>query len=150
MLPIAKIVQRFKDIIVAAMPEIEDRIYLNRTLPLSAEQNQVPAITISQGAENPITNASDFEYAGWLADVEVSIVASGGDEQAIVDELNTYRGKILAAVLASGNLSLPFVLEIGIGPVVAPVTDGTSSTITKELQTGYQILYRVPRNNYDV
>lgn len=152
MLAIEAITRRIHSLAVQALPEFENRIHINRTSRLSTNRDELPAICIEQGSEAPETNLSDWQFAGWVCNVDILLTVAGADEDQLVTDLNTLRLRILQALMAGGaRLGLDdLVVETQPGSVSKPVSDSDGSVIVKDLLTNWQIAYRIPRNNYDV
>lgn len=152
MLAIEKITEQVRDLVLSAVPEFADRVHLNRSKSYNYERSLLPASNVIQGGETPASNLTDYDFTGWIGNVSIHFTAAGEDDHEIIKELNSFRLRITNAILAQPRLNLDFVTEMAPADVGAPTTisDIDSSVIVKELQTAWQIAYRVPRQNYNV
>lgn len=152
MLPIEAITQRIYDLVSVEFPEFAGRVHLNRTVPLSDEQGEVPGIVVNQGDDSPNADVSTLDLAGWVATITITFVIAGtsNEEKELVQRLNGLRQRAHLAIMVDRKLGFDWVVETAPGQAQQILSDQGSSSIIKELSTAWQSAYVADRRNPDV
>lgn len=115
-------------------------VYTHRRESLSAEQDELPAISIDYGEDSPTTGVvSEFRS---VLTVEARVKVQASTPEDLHDKLFELRGDIHIAVMANmGDLGLAFVIATLYGSVSAPEISAAGSQLTAELLSTWQVHY---------
>lgn len=152
MLPIEAITRRVHDLLAIEFAEFAGHLHLNRTIPLSQDQGEIPGIIVNQGSETPANDLTTLDRAGWTMNFSVTFSLSGqsADESTLVSDLNQMRLRTSRVIGADRSLGLRYVMDSVPSTAEEIITDVSSSVLIKELTTNWQALYICDRRNPDV
>jgi len=144
---------RAEQILQAAVSAIADEtdlaasVYGHRYLSLSPDDQELPAICVNDGPDQPVAESgySNLAYVDSQLRLDISIYAQGDTQQAVADELYRLRSVVHRAMLVSPrDLGLSsFVMGIGYGGADKPdyTTDG--SPLAGRMDCSFVVLYRM-------
>lgn len=150
MLPAQAIIEAIGALVRDEFSEYADRVYVNRSVALSEDQNDLTGITIRQGADEPFDSASTFDSMGMSLAVDVSFLDVSNDEAELVGRLNALRLRLHRRMIARHALGLPWVSVIVSRGAAEPASSNVASEIAIELLTRWGVLYTMDRANPDV
>lgn len=115
-------------------------VFTHRRESLSAEQDELPAISIDYGEDSPTTGViSEFRS---VLTVEARIKVQAPTPEDLHEKLFEQRSEVHVAVMANnGSLGLPFVIATLYGGADAPDVSSAGSQLTAELLTRWQVHY---------
>lgn len=119
-------------------------IFAHRTLSLAENQDELPAVTVNFGEDNP---ANDYdEMAGEIGStLEVFTVPylTSDDEPSLKVALLAARTEVHKAIDPTATLDLPFVLKVEYGGAVAPEADYTGELAAGSQQSRWLVTYHM-------
>lgn len=115
-------------------------VYTHRRESLSAEQDELPAISIDYGEDSPTTGViSEFRS---VLTVEARAKVQATTAAELHDKLFELRAEFHIAVMPNnGNLGLPFVISTLYGGAGAPDISAAGSQLTAELLCNWLVRY---------
>lgn len=133
-----------------ALIEAEDGIaaavYSHRTLPLNAEDQELPAIVVNKGSDEPGSEFgySDMAFVDSVAELQITLYAQGDSQEQVDSELDRLRVAVHAALLqAPRTLGLSFVMGIRYGGAQAPEYSDEGSPLAGRRVCAFSIHYRM-------
>lgn len=146
--PAALLIRRVGELLEQAAPNA--KVFLHRTLPLSDEHQELPAVVVSMQSDEILSAASTMDDLGSLLSFDVSVIDSGSDEQTLIESLLELRTAVHRAVMVPDALGFPWAIEVGYLGTSSPVSDNSGGRVAKELTTRWQIAYRMNRFDPDI
>lgn len=120
-------------------------IYAHRSLSLSEDQGELPAITVNFGEDDPVSDlgTDNLAFIDSLLAITITGFAVDPDEPVTRKALLSQRRYIHAAIMADQTLGLSFVIGARYAGAGAPELDSSSEIIAGSLESRWQILYRM-------
>lgn len=143
---------RSEQILQAAVTAIEAQsgiaasVFAHRTLPLNAEDQELPAVCVNHGEDDPAEDGgySNLAYIDSATQLRVSLYAQGSTQAEVAAELDRLRVSVHKAMLAAPRtLGLSFVMSIGYGGAGAPQYSVEGSPLAGMRECGFSVLYRM-------
>ena len=144
---------RAEQILQAAASTIADEtdlaaaVYPHRTLSLSANDQELPAICVNDGPDQPLAESgySNLAFIDSNFQLDISIYAQGETQQQVADELYRLRSVVHRAMLASPrDLGLPsFVMGIAYGGADKPDYATDAAPLAGTMDCSFTIMYRM-------
>jgi hypothetical protein len=139
---------REEQIIQAAKAAIEAQsglaaaVFAHRTLTLSADDQELPAVCVNNGTDEG--EYLDLAFASGVADLVFTIYAQADTQQELAAELDRLRVCVHKAMLASPRtLGLSFVMGIGYGGAGAPEYSDEGSPLAARRDLSFPVSYRM-------
>lgn len=120
-------------------------IFTNRTLSLSEDAGELPAVTVNFGEDTPDDEdgAENFSFIDSTLEVETAIYVRGDEEVDVRSALLAQRARIHVALMADQTLSLAFVIGIYYRGADPPEFDSESGHIAARLVCRWAVKYRM-------
>lgn len=105
--------------------------------------NNLPALSVMQGADTPISDlaASEFNYVTSDLQIVVSAYVSGNNSP-YTTTLNAIRKEVVRAVMVNENLLLPFVLLIVPNGAGQPELSAEGESVIAKMDNFFIVRYR--------
>jgi len=145
---VEQIVDKVQAILQASALFAEISVLQHRSLSLSNEDQELPAVSITLGSDDPLdddgqTNLNVFDS---LQALIFRIVAAGDDqdtEEHIIATLQGLRRAIHVALMADDGLGLAFVIGTRYGGADAPHIEAQQERLVGTLDCRWSVHYRV-------
>lgn len=123
-------------------------VYQHRVLSLSSEAQELPAVSITFGADDPFDQdgSENFNYFDSQQQLIFRIVAKGDDqddEEHVIAKLQDLRRAIQVALMANDQLGLAFVIGTRYGGADAPLLEAGDQYLVGVLDCRWLVHYRV-------
>jgi hypothetical protein len=121
-------------------------VFLHRTLPLNAEDQELPAACINAGADTPTGEEGydNLAYIDSVCELGITLYAQGSSQEEVASELDRLRVLTHKAMLASPrDLGLTFVIGIRYGGAAAPEYSDSGSPLAGKREVSFSVLYRM-------
>lgn len=118
------------------------KVYAHRRLTLLADQDELPAISVDFGEDNPAQELTGA-YFDSLLSCQITAVAAAREEADLKTELLDLRRQIAIALMADRTLGLAFVVNTHYGGTEAPQIDASVDPIVGELVSVWNVYYRM-------
>ncbi len=120
-------------------------VYAHRALPLSEDESELPAVSVTFGEDAPDAQISQLIYS--TLDVQTTAYCAGDDEAAVRTALLELRAQIHIAVMTSTRLGLSFVHLVNYGGAAAPeieIGERTFGALRSSWRVRYEMDYDDP------
>jgi hypothetical protein len=143
---------REEQIIQAAKAAIEAQsvlaaaVFTHRTLTLSADDQELPAVVVNNGADAPPDGdgVTNLAFIDSVLELQISLAAQGDTQQEIASELDRLRVAVHKALMtAPRTLGLSFVMGIRYGGAEAPEYSTTGSPLAGKRACAFSFHYRM-------
>lgn len=141
-----QIIRAAAAIIRARVEPIGYHVYTHRRLSLDPESDEMPAISVDYGPDEPVDEETTHFIDSELT-VIVTAIAAAGEEESVREQLLAMRRETHVALLADDSLGLDFVVQTSYGGAGEPAIDVQGSQILGELPTSWVVYYRMNRND---
>jgi hypothetical protein len=128
--------------ITAVVEPLGVRVYAHRRLSLAVDQDELPAISVDFGEDNPAQELTGA-YFDSLLSVQIAAIAAASEETDLKTELLDLRRRIAVALMADRTLGLAFVVNTHYGGTEAPQIDASVDPILGELVSVWNVYYRM-------
>lgn len=128
--------------ITAAVQPTGVKVFAHRRLTLLADQDELPAISVDFGEDNPAQELTGG-YFDSLLSCQITAVAVAREEADLKTELLDLRRRIHVALMADRTLGLSFVVNTHYGGTEAPQIDASVDPIVGELVSVWNVYYRM-------
>jgi hypothetical protein len=131
---------------VEAVPDVGAAVFLHRTLSLSADDQELPAICINAGADEAIADSgyTNLAFIDSQCEVVVTLYAQAQTQQEVAAELDRLRVVVHKAMLAAPRtLGLTFLLGIAYGGADAPEYSTDGSPLAASRVCNFAVQYRM-------
>lgn len=132
---------------IEAMTDIGAAVFKHRTLSLSAEDQELPAVCVNTGADNPIAEGgyTNLAFIDSRLELKISIYAQGSTQEDVDAELVRLRVVTHKALLASPrDLGLPDIVQtIGYGGAEEPEYSTEGAPLAGRLNAMFTVDYRM-------
>jgi hypothetical protein len=120
-------------------------IFPHRSLSLSEDQGELPAIAVNFGDDDPASELGNDNLAFIDSLLSVSIIGYSvdPDEPSVRRALLNQRRYVHAALLADQSLGVGFVIATRYGGAGAPEFDSTTQKIAGSLESRWRVFYRM-------
>jgi hypothetical protein len=120
-------------------------VFRDRVLTLTEDAQELPAISVSLAADQPIDamGVTNTAFIDSLVEFDVWIYAAGSDETACRAALVELRRQVHIAVMATLNLGLTFVLGPRYAGADRPAISGEGKRVVGALCTHWRYDYRM-------
>lgn len=131
---------------IAGQSDVAAGVFAHRTLSVSADDQEMPAICVNDGTDQPLAESgySNLAFVDSNLRLDISIYVQGETQQQVADELYRLRSVVHRAMLADPRtLGLSFVMGIGYGGADKPdyATDG--APLSGSMDVSYSVMYRM-------
>jgi len=143
---------RAEQIVVAVVAALDAAVgiaatnYLHRELSLSDEDQELPALCVRNGQDQPLSDlgAVNFAFIDSLLEVRVAAYAKGATEIDVATELARMRAVTHRALLGTDRtLGLSFVIDTRYGGADRPEFDSNVSRIGGMQESVFFVHYRM-------
>jgi hypothetical protein len=131
---------------IEAQPGIAAAVFAHRTLTLSPDDQELPAVCVNNGADAATEEGgySNLAFIDSVVDLVISIYAQADTQQELATELDRLRVAVHKAMLASPRtLGLSFVMGIGYGGAGAPEYSDDGSPLAARRDLSFPVSYRM-------
>ncbi len=121
-------------------------VHTHRTLPLSAEDQELPAVCVNQGDDAPLDDAgySNLSFADSRSELKMVLYAQGSSQQEAYTDLVRLRTAVHKAMLAAPRtLGLDFVMGIAYGGASEPEYSTEGSPLAGRMECAFAVQYRM-------
>jgi hypothetical protein len=126
---------------IASQTDVGAAVLPHRTLSLSQDDQELPAICVRQGPDEPLQQnlaVIDSELT-----LKLSVYASASTEPELMAELSRLRAVVHRALLGDPTLGLTFVLGATYGGADRPEIDGGASRLAGQQDSTFAVQYRM-------
>lgn len=148
--PTTAIIRKVSDLLREGIPDVRDKVFPYRTLSMSEEMREIPAIVVTMGQDDPDPTFNTQELIGSRLTVFTSIADAGSDEQELAESLVEFRRLVHSVLMAEGALGYDWVVGVGYGGAAQMSTNSPGAKVQKELTLRWQVLYVCDRVNPNV
>jgi hypothetical protein len=130
---------------IQAQSGLAAAVFAHRTLTLSADDQELPAVCVNNGLDTPLGDLgySNLAYIDSVLELSVSLYAQAETQEELAAELDRLRVAVEKAMLASPRtLGLAFVQGIGLGIASAPDYSGAGSPLAARRDLSFPVSYR--------
>lgn len=122
-----------------------ENIFAHRSLSLSEDQGEMPAITVNIGEDSPVSDQGNdnLAFIDSLLTVEIVGYFIAPDEADVKRELFRQRRYAHVALLADPTLGLPFVMGTQYGGASKPEIDSSTQQCAGSLEAPWRVPYRM-------
>jgi hypothetical protein len=142
--------QQIVDAVVALLQAnsiLQASVVSYRALTLSEFEGELPAVNVSVGADDPISEigVTNTAYVDSLLELLITAVAMGSSEDELLPQLQELRRQIHVALYGAGvDLGgLSFVMGLRYGGAEAPIVNIDGDRIGASLLTRWRVHYRM-------
>lgn len=130
--------------IQAAVPSTI-KVYAHRRLSLGEDQDELPAISVDFGGDEPLDDdgASNMAFIDSLLTVNVVAVLAAGEERDLKTDLLDMRRKIHVAMMTDRTLGLAFVADTRYQGAEDPEFFTENEALLGSLSTSWAVHYRM-------
>jgi len=130
---------------LAASSSLGAAVYTHRRLSLSDEDQELPAVSVNYGSDDPLSDlgVTNIAFIDSLLELAVTLVARGDSEQDVLDELLRLRAAQHVALMADRSLGLAFVIDTRYGGAAAPDVDVSLNRPAGALTCRWLVHYRM-------
>jgi hypothetical protein len=132
--------------LIAAYSGLGAAVLTHSTLPLNAEDQELPAVVVNNGADEPTADGgySNLHGIDSLAALSITIYAQGSTQAEIAAELDRLRVAVHKALMASPQtLGLSFVIGLQYGGAGAPEYGSEGAPLAGRRELMFSVLYRM-------
>jgi hypothetical protein len=134
-------------VIRARVEPMGAHVYTHRRLSLGPESDELPAISVDFGADDPVDQVSPSHLDSVLT-LEVAIVVAEADEESLKRNLLQWRREVHVALMADRKLGQPsFVVGTAIAETDAPEYDTSGELLVGSVLTRWPVMYRSPHED---
>jgi hypothetical protein len=117
-------------------------VFVHRSLSLSENQGELPAVTVNVGDDTP---AEEYFTLAGLIGSQLAVLTSGyvlgTSEAAVKRELLRIRTEIHKAIKTTEVLGLPFVVKLDYGGAAAPELNSENEVIAGTQESRWLVTY---------
>lgn len=131
---------------IAAQSGIAASVRTHDSLPLSAEDQELPAVSVNQGEDSPTDDDGfgNLAFIDSLSQLKLVLKAQGSTQQEVATELVRLRVVTHKAMMASPRtLGLSFVMGIQYGGASEPEYTTEGSPLAGRMECAFSVLYRM-------
>lgn len=130
---------------LAASTTLGAGVYLYRELSLSDADQELPAVCIRPGSDEPLSDftSTNLRFIDSLLEVRLVALAAGSDERSSAEELLRLRVETHKALLADTTLGLSFVIDCRYGGAAAPDMEQATGGNGASVEMTFRVLYRM-------
>lgn len=131
---------------IAARSSLGATVFVHRDATLSAPDNELPAICVQAGADQPIggeTGATNLAFYDSAFEIVCVAIAVAVGESELIDELFRLRSEIHLALRADTSIGLAFVMDTQYMGAAVPTIDAAAENMVGRLETYWRVLYRM-------
>lgn len=126
------------------------RAYSHRRLTLSGDYDELPAITVDFGEDQPVDGPGSSELEGLIVSlltVNVTAIVADPDEHQLRRRLLELRADVHRALMSNLDLGLAFVLDTHYGGASPPEFDVAGDQLVGELTSQWGVRYEMQLDN---
>lgn len=128
--------------IAAVVEPLGVKVYAHRRLSLAADQDELPAISVDFGEDNPQQELSGAIFDSLLS-CQITAIVARPEEPDVKTELLDLRRRIHIALMADRTLGLSFVINTHYGGTEAPELDVSGDAVVGWLTSVWNAYYRM-------
>ncbi len=130
---------------LAASATLRAVVFTHRQLTMSADEQEVPAVSVRMGSDTPISDAGveNFTYIDSLLEISVEAYARDVDEVALLTQLVELRRQIHITLQADITLGLPYVSDVRYGGALEPALSADAEFMAGSLSSRWLVRYRM-------
>jgi hypothetical protein len=132
--------------LVAAWPSLGAEVHKHRTLTLSADDQELPAISVNNGDDDPLgeRGVTNLAFIDSVTQLKFTLCAQGRDQEEVAAELDRMRVVLHKAMMQSPQtLGLSFVMQIGYGGASEPEYSSEGSPLVGKRECAFSVMYRM-------
>jgi hypothetical protein len=131
--------------LLQASVDLDAAVFTHRTLALSDEEQELPAVCVRLGSDSPMTDvgASNLKFLDSLLTVNVVAYAQANSEEEVGEELMRLRSQVHQILLANRTLSLSFVIDTRYQGADAPDIEAIGAQVAGRLESNFAVHYRM-------
>lgn len=120
-------------------------VHKQRAETLSQEEQEVPAVAISMGDDDPAGDlgAVNLTFLDSLLSLNCTAVATAPNEPELIAALLELRRQIHVTLMADRSLGLGFVIDVRYQGAVAPEINTAGKYMVGRLETRWAVHYRM-------
>lgn len=120
-------------------------VYQHRHYSVGEDAQELPCVSVSIGADNPLSDlgVENMGFIDSLLEVSIAATARGDDEQSAIEALLALRRQIHITLMADRSLGLAFVVDTRYGGAQAPDFDVGADRIAARLEMRWPVHYRM-------
>lgn len=121
------------------------KVYTHRRLSLAEDQDDLPAIVVDFGPDEPDSEfgADNLAFIDSLLTLEITGATTAAEEPELKAALLELRRQVHIALMADPQLGLAFVIDTRYGPTEAPDIDTSGELLAGALTSAWQVHYRM-------
>lgn len=121
------------------------QVFKARTLSLSNEDGELPAITVNIGTDDPVSDlgADNLRFIDSLLELRLTAYAQDTSQSAVLTDLMALRVGVHKALMADQTLGLGFVMSTRYGGADAPEVATEGAYLAGRLDMTFRVLYRM-------
>lgn len=146
---VEQIIDAMTEVINSVTPSTV-KVYAHRRLSLSEDQDELPAISVDFGEDQPADGDGSHDLGGTiqsLLTINVTGLVAATDEPTLRRKLLDLRTDVHIAINKNTGLGLPFVLDTHYGGANPPASDVSSEVIIGELTSVWGVRYEMNHDN---
>lgn len=132
---------------IEAQSDVGAAVFDHRTLSLSADDQELPAICVNEGPDSPFsdTGYSNFAFVDSSYRLDILLYAQGSTQKEVATELMRLRSVVHRAMLADPrDFGLPLiVMGVAYGGADQPTYSQEGSPLAGSLQCFFSVSYRM-------
>jgi hypothetical protein len=132
--------------LVAAQSGIGATVLTNSTLSLSPDDQELPAVCVNSGDDDPIGEQgyNNLAFIDSNVQLKLTLYAQGATQQEVATELDRLRVAVHKAMLQSPrDLGLSFVMAIGYGGAGEPEYSTEGAPLAGKRECAFSVMYRM-------
>lgn len=126
------------------------KVYAHRRLSLAEDQDELPAISVDFGEDQPTGDDGSSLMDGTIASLltlNITGIATSFDEPQLRRQLLQIRAYVHGGIKQNHNVGLPFVIDTHYGGANPPEFDVSSDMLVGELTSAWGVRYEMNLNN---
>jgi hypothetical protein len=125
---------------------VQAKVFENGVITLDDKDQELPAIDVSVGADQPTseTGVENLSFIDSLVEIKVVLYAKASTKKELMQELMRLRSASHQIILAGDRTQgLAYVIDTRYGGAAEPDVNTDGSRITGKLETSYSVYYRM-------
>jgi len=132
--------------LVAAQSGLDAAVFTHRTLSLSADDQEIPAVCVNDGDDDPLGEQgyNNLSFIDSVVQLKLTLYAQGSSQAEVAAELDRLRVVVHKAMLQSPrDLGLSFVMAIGYGGAAEAEYSTEGSPLAGSRECAFSVMYRM-------
>lgn len=121
------------------------KVYAHRRLSLAEDQDELPAISVDFGEDQPFDDdgASNMAFIDSLLNINITAIVSGAEERDLKADLLRHRREVHVSLMSDRTLGLGFVVDTRYLGADSPEIDTDGEFLVGSLTSTWAIHYRM-------